>query len=150
MSPNSAFDMGNFQTYIMGQHDEPTPIVSATETITSDEIRNLVDGLDATGHVYEVMLDRDGLRVRPNDENIDVDSIYPYIGIDNLHHYHNDSVDAVRYINNDINTTRDYARDVERDKIIEVLKREKNVNTKKCMYVDDLVKEIAKIMEVHL
>ena len=141
MSPNPEFDVSRFQTYIMGQHDEPTPIVSATETITSDEIRNTIDGLDATGQVYEFRLSRDGLRVSPNTNTVDVDSLYPNLI---------DSIDTSRYITNDINTTRTYARNVERDKIIEVLKREKNVNTKKCMYVEDLVKEIAKIMHVHL
>ncbi len=142
MSPHWEFNGRDFQTYINGQRLEPTPIVSATETITSDEIRNAIDGIDATGHTYELVLDRAGARFRPNyngdDIDVDVDSFYPNL------------IEATRYMNNDINTTRDYARDVERDKIIEVLKREKNVNTKKCMYVDDLVKEIAKIMGVHL
>lgn len=136
MSPNPEFDVSRFQTYILGQHDEPTPIVSATETITSDEIRNAIDGLDATGHTYEVVLDRAGMRFRPNDNNSDVDSIYPSI--------------LSRHLGDSMSREECALYTYERAQIIEILKREKNVNTKKCMYVDDLIKEIAKIMGVRL
>lgn len=139
MSPNHEFDIRDFQTYIIGQHDEPTPIVSATETITADEIRNTIDDLDATGQTYEVRLSRDGLRVRPNandNDIIDVDSIYPSI--------------LSRHLCDSMSREECAIYTYERAQIIEILKREKNINTKKCMYVEDLVKEIAKIMEVRL
>ena len=136
MNTNSVFNACDFQTYITGQGDEPTPITSATETITTDEIRNTIDGLDATGQVYAVMLDRDGLRVRANDNYIDVDSVYPSI--------------ISRYVHDSMSREECAIYTHEREEIINILKREKNVNTRKCMYVDDLVKEIAKIMEVRL
>ena len=147
MVPNRVFDNCQFQTFIMGEHDEPTPIVSATN-ITGDEIINAIDGIDANGTAYECA--------------------YPNNGVGGLHRNSNDSVDALRYATHDIDAIRNYERRIlgrfhdtmsreecviytrERAQIIKILKREKNVNTKKCMYVDDLVKEIAKIMEVRL
>lgn len=72
------------------------------------------------------------------------------VGTGGLHRRIVDNTETSEYIANDINTTRNHIRNVERDKIIEVLKREKDVNTKKCMYVEDLVKKIAKIMHVRL
>ena len=158
MSPNWEFNLRNYQTYIMGQGDEPTPIASATEPITLNE-------LDEITNTMEENFAMDFARTH----NIDVDSIYPRIGIDSLHCDNlsatrcnindfsrlvtfDDVIDSNSSRVNDVYNTQStiYKYTHEREEIINILKREKNVNTRKCMYVDDLVKEIAKIMEIHL
>lgn len=127
---------------------EYVPLTASPDTPTVQRIKRLVDAEDTHGRQHELY--------------------YPNIGIGGLHRDHDDSVDASRYITHDIDVTRNYESRIlgrfhdtmsyeecviytrERAQIINILKREKNVNTKKCMYVEDLVKEIAKIMEVHL
>jgi len=47
-----------------------------------------------------------------------------------------------------IETTRTYA--TERDKIIEILKRESNINTMKYMYPQELIKEISEVLGVRI